>query len=119
VLNLVLARGYLAKLLGNPAISCYLKQRQPDLLAEFEAKLKTVSLEQRASGIVSKTHCPAPNPGCPKRKSHSRECCNNQFLTSWSACSTSHRSLPVIGYSAQYASLCSTTDVAHSALETE
>lgn len=46
VLNLVLARGYLAKLLANSAISRYLKQRQPDVLAEFESILKTVSLEQ-------------------------------------------------------------------------
>jgi len=46
VLNLVLARGYLAKLLANPAIARHLKQRQPDVLAEFESILKTVSLEQ-------------------------------------------------------------------------
>lgn len=46
VLNLVLARGYLAKLLDNAAIARYLKQRLPDVLAEFESILKTVSLEQ-------------------------------------------------------------------------
>lgn len=35
VLNLVLAKGYLARLLGNERITQYLRQRQPDLLAEF------------------------------------------------------------------------------------
>lgn len=45
VLNLVLARGYLVRLLGNSAIVRYLKQRRPDVLAEFEAIAKTASLE--------------------------------------------------------------------------
>ena len=46
VLNLVLARGYLAKLLENPAVSRYLNQRQLDLVREFESILETVSLDQ-------------------------------------------------------------------------
>lgn len=46
VLNLVLAGGYLAKLLDNASVARHLKQRQPDVLAEFESILKTVSLEQ-------------------------------------------------------------------------
>jgi hypothetical protein len=45
VLNLVLARGYLVRLLGNSAIVRYLKQRQPDFLTEFEAIAKTASLD--------------------------------------------------------------------------
>src|SRR4029077_12697846 len=46
VLNLVLARGYLVKLLENKAVARYLKQRQPEVLAEFETIVQTVSLEQ-------------------------------------------------------------------------
>ncbi len=46
VLNLVLARGYLAKLLDNKQIVRFLKQRQPEVLAEFETIVQTVSLDQ-------------------------------------------------------------------------
>lgn len=46
VLNLVLAKGYLGKLLENESISAFLRQRQPDLLAEFEMIVQTVSLDQ-------------------------------------------------------------------------
>ena len=46
VLNLVLARGYLAKLLENKQVVRYLKQRQPEVVAEFETIVQTVSLEQ-------------------------------------------------------------------------
>ncbi|KJK14231.1 plasmid stablization protein ParB [Burkholderiaceae bacterium 16] len=46
VLNLVLAKGYLAKLLENESISAFLRQRQPDLISEFEMIVQTVSLDQ-------------------------------------------------------------------------
>lgn len=46
VLNLVLARGYLAKLLDNKQVVRFLKQRQPEVLAEFETIVQAVSLEQ-------------------------------------------------------------------------
>lgn len=46
VLNLVLAKGYLAKLLDNKAVARHLRQRQPEVLAEFEAIVQTVSLDQ-------------------------------------------------------------------------
>lgn len=45
VLNLVVARAYLVRLLGNSAVVRYLKKRQPDLLVEFEAIAKTASLD--------------------------------------------------------------------------
>ncbi len=45
VLNLVLARGYLAKLLENDSLVKYLSQRQPDLIREFEAILEITSLD--------------------------------------------------------------------------
>jgi hypothetical protein len=46
VLNLVLARGYLDKLLSNKAVARYLKQRQPEVLEQFESIVATTSLDQ-------------------------------------------------------------------------
>nr|WP_316643102.1 plasmid partitioning protein RepB C-terminal domain-containing protein [uncultured Roseateles sp.] len=45
VLNLVLARGYLAKLLENPKVSKYLKLRQPEVLEQFAAIVATSTLD--------------------------------------------------------------------------
>ncbi|MEW6558701.1 MAG: plasmid partitioning protein RepB C-terminal domain-containing protein [Planctomycetota bacterium] len=45
VLLLVLARGYLAKLIDNKAVFRFLSQRQPDVLAEFENIVQTVTLD--------------------------------------------------------------------------
>ncbi|MGN8134608.1 plasmid partitioning protein RepB C-terminal domain-containing protein [Paraburkholderia sp. 22099] len=53
VLNLVLAKGYLAKLLENEPVRQYLRQRQPDLLAEFNATVETVSLDQQQFSVIS------------------------------------------------------------------
>lgn len=47
VLLLVLARGYLGKLIDNKAVLRFLKQRQPDVLAEFENIIQTVALDGR------------------------------------------------------------------------
>lgn len=46
VLNLVLARGYLAKLLENKAVIRFLKQRHSEVLEQFEGIVETTSLEQ-------------------------------------------------------------------------
>lgn len=46
VLNLVLAKGYIAKLLDNDAVVRFLTKYQPDMLAEFEDIVRTVSLEK-------------------------------------------------------------------------
>jgi hypothetical protein len=53
VLNLVLAKGYLARLLGNELITQSLRQRQPDLLAEFQTIVETISLDQQQFSAVS------------------------------------------------------------------
>ncbi|MCK6431734.1 MAG: ParB N-terminal domain-containing protein [Burkholderiaceae bacterium] len=45
VLLLVLARGYLSKLIDNKAVFRFLSQRQPDVLAEFENIVQTVALD--------------------------------------------------------------------------
>lgn len=46
VLNLVLARGFLSKLLENESVLKYLTSRQPDLLQEFQSILEITSLDQ-------------------------------------------------------------------------
>lgn len=46
VLNLVLAKGYLVKLLDNTAVLRYLRQKQRDVLTEFENIVQTVALDQ-------------------------------------------------------------------------
>ena len=45
MLNLVLAKGYLTKLLANKPVARYLKQKQPELLTEFEAIVQAASLD--------------------------------------------------------------------------
>ena len=42
---MVLARGYLGKLLANKAVASYLQRRQPDLVEEFRSIVKITSLE--------------------------------------------------------------------------
>jgi len=46
VLNMVLARGYVAKLLGNKAVASYLQRLQPDFYDEFKAIAATASLDE-------------------------------------------------------------------------
>lgn len=45
VLNLVLAKGYLTKLLANEAVIRFLSQNHPDILREFSGIVQSVSLE--------------------------------------------------------------------------
>ena len=46
ILDLVLARGYVEKLLANKSVFRYLQQFHPDVLHEFEAIVRLASLEQ-------------------------------------------------------------------------
>lgn len=46
ILNLVLAKGYLAKLLDNDAVIRFLTQNQPDVLAEFASIVEAASLDK-------------------------------------------------------------------------
>ncbi|WP_321960053.1 plasmid partitioning protein RepB C-terminal domain-containing protein [Paraburkholderia sp. J7] len=48
VLNLVLAKGYLARLLENESVHQYLQAQQSDLLVEFQAIVDTIALDQPA-----------------------------------------------------------------------
>jgi ParB-like chromosome segregation protein Spo0J len=45
VLNLVIASGYLSKLLGNRKVERYLGQRHPEILEEFKSIISAVSLD--------------------------------------------------------------------------
>ncbi|KRA03279.1 plasmid partitioning protein RepB C-terminal domain-containing protein [Achromobacter sp. Root565] len=47
ILNLVLAKGFLSKLLGNAAIHRYLGKHQQGMLTELERIVQTVSLEEK------------------------------------------------------------------------
>ncbi len=49
VLNLVIASGYLSRLVGNRKVERYLNQNHPELLQEFRAIVAAVSLDQSAS----------------------------------------------------------------------
>src|SRR5207244_10795312 len=51
VLNLVVASGYLAKLIGNPRMSRYLERHHPEILVEFKAIVATSSLDE--VGVVA------------------------------------------------------------------
>ena len=46
VLNLVLAKGYLVKMLENDSITRYIQQHEPDVYSEFVSIVETVSLEK-------------------------------------------------------------------------
>ena len=48
MLNLVLARGYLVKLLDNKTVARHLKQKQPEVLEQFQSIIDTTSLDGTA-----------------------------------------------------------------------
>lgn len=46
MLNLVLARGYLAKLVDNKSVVRFIKRRRTEVLEQFEVIVETTSLDQ-------------------------------------------------------------------------
>jgi ParB-like chromosome segregation protein Spo0J len=46
LLNLVVAKGYLTKLLGNEAVKSYITRHEPEILEQFELVVNTVSMEE-------------------------------------------------------------------------
>lgn len=52
VLNLVLARGYLTKLLKNKAVQSYMRRHQPDFMEEFSAIVAAGSLDEDPVGAA-------------------------------------------------------------------
>ena len=50
LLNLVVARGYISKLISTPTVKDYLTQNHPDILDTFELVVNTVSMDEAVSG---------------------------------------------------------------------
>ena len=46
LLNLVLAKGYLTKLLANAAVKTFIERQEPEILEHFELVVNTVSMEE-------------------------------------------------------------------------
>ena len=46
MLNLVVAKGYLTKLLANEAVNSYIQCHEPDILEQFELVVNTISMEE-------------------------------------------------------------------------
>jgi len=46
LLNLVVAKGYLTKLLANRAVKSYIERREPEILSHLELVGNTVSMEE-------------------------------------------------------------------------
>jgi hypothetical protein len=46
LLNLVLAKGYLAKLLGNEAVRSFIGRHEPEILGHLELVVNTVSRDE-------------------------------------------------------------------------
>ena len=46
LLNLVVARGYLTKLIANPAVKSYIGRHAPEILEHFELVVNTLSMEE-------------------------------------------------------------------------
>ena len=46
LLNLVVAKGYMTKLLSNEVVKNYILRHEPDILEQFELVVNTVSMEE-------------------------------------------------------------------------
>lgn len=46
LLNLVVAKGYLTKLLANEAVKSYIQRHEPEILEQFELVVNTISMEE-------------------------------------------------------------------------
>ena len=46
LLNLMVAKGYLTKLLNNPAVKSYVNKNEPEILSHFEIVVNTTSMEE-------------------------------------------------------------------------
>ncbi len=55
LLNLVVAKGYLTKLLANEAVKSYIQRHEPEILEQFELVVNTVSMEEAVQQQVDTT----------------------------------------------------------------
>jgi hypothetical protein len=46
LLNLVVAKGYLTKLLANDAVKSFIERHEPDIFEQFELVVNTISMEE-------------------------------------------------------------------------
>jgi len=60
LLNLVLAKGYLAKLLANEAVKTFVGSQQPEILEHFELVVNTVSMEEAVQRQHTEDVVPEP-----------------------------------------------------------
>jgi ParB-like chromosome segregation protein Spo0J len=51
LLNLVLAKGFITKLLGNEAVKQFIDQTEPEILGHFERVVNTVSMEEAVNQV--------------------------------------------------------------------
>jgi len=56
VLNLVVATGYVSRVIGNPRTCRYLERHHPEILDEFKAIVAAASLEEASRVVGSKPH---------------------------------------------------------------
>ena len=52
MLNLVVAKGYLTKLLANEAVNSYIQRHEPDILEQFELVVNTISMEEAVQQLA-------------------------------------------------------------------
>jgi hypothetical protein len=51
LLNLVLAKGYLTKLLNNESVKSFIERQEPEILEHFELVVNTTSMEESVQGV--------------------------------------------------------------------
>jgi len=56
LLNLMVAKGYLTKLLENPAVKSYVNKNEPEILSHFELVVNTTSMEEALSERENPEH---------------------------------------------------------------
>jgi hypothetical protein len=61
LLNLVLAKGYLNKLLANEAVKSFVNRQEPEILMHFEMVVNTVSMEEAVQQHQVSEEEPVPN----------------------------------------------------------
>jgi len=59
LLNLVVAKGYLTKLLANGAVKSYIGRHEPEILTHLELVVNTVSMEE---AVQQQQHADATEP---------------------------------------------------------
>jgi ParB-like chromosome segregation protein Spo0J len=65
LLNLVVAKGYLTKLLANGAVKNYIGRREPEILTHLELVVNTISMED-GRGCPAAASCRILNPSRPE-----------------------------------------------------